>query len=236
MHLTQNFARGYFGENPCRRARPAPAPKSADNSRRFQSDSPSIFPPFFSHFQSRLSVVAGFAQALEIAPVGKHGPVPPVGRDVIHHRGPGPVPGISGRIPRSADAAERLPQELRRAKIVRPDGQAVPTVVLRRDLAGRFGWLVSRTISITGQGRAPRVPAGPERLQNHGLSPPGERKSQNRRSPRVGEIIGSGFWSTGPVRYSRLSPHGRPGSKPSGASRKYPPGRGGSSAAGRLDR
>ena len=64
---------------------------------------------------------------------------------MVHHGGPGPD------APLSALAAERLPQELRRAKVTRPNRQAVPAVVLRRYPAASFDRLMLVTIALSCQ-------------------------------------------------------------------------------------
>ena len=141
------------------------------------------FPSFFCLLPCRFLVMASFAQALVVGRVDEQRPAPPVGLDVVHHRCPGAVPGVSGRILRGALAAERLPQELRRAQVVRPDRQAVPAVIFRRDPARGFLGLVLGTVPLPGQGGTPRVSARPERLQGHGLSPPGKTKSAQATTP-----------------------------------------------------
>ena len=189
---------------------PAPAPgrpRLPRVSRSDRSKRPPVFARFLGHLPGRLAVVAGFTQALQVAPVDKAGPVPSVGRDVIHHRGPG-TPAVPGTLP-----APRLRHELTGPQVVRPDGQAVPAVPLGGHPALRPLGLVLGAVSLAGERPASRVPAGSERLHGHGLSPPGKTKSRHRRPPVSGWIIGTGSESTGPVRYPPSSPSGSPGSR-----------------------
>ena len=122
------------------------------------------FPSFFCLLPCRFLVMASFAQALVVGRVNKQPPVPAMGLDVVHHRSPGTVAGISWRILSGALPAKRLPQELSRTQVICPDRQAVPAMPLGGDPAARFYGLVLGAISITGQRRASRVPAWPERL------------------------------------------------------------------------
>ena len=176
---------------------PAPVPSRACRCGRSlpprtESQIPAPVSPFFGLFSGRFAVVAGLAQALVVSRVDELAPVPPVWYDVVHHRGPDAVPGITWRIPRGALAAERLPQELRRAQVVRPDGQAVPAVVLPPRLGGALSgacaWGSTPPGSgphILGAGMAGAV-SGP------GLSPPGKQKSARATTPDHRVIIGSG--------------------------------------------
>ena len=159
-HCDANFLipGGGCKESPQARACPAHAPKRPAASRGLPGSKPSVFPPLPGHLPGGLLVVMMLAQALMVSGVDEQPPVPPMGLHMVHHRGPGSdtTPGTL--------AAERLPQQLRRAQIIRPDGQAVPAVVLRRPAAGRLFWLVDRTPALPGEGRTSGVPAGPERL------------------------------------------------------------------------
>ena len=148
--------------------------------------------------------MAALAQALVVGRVDEQRPAPPVRLDVVHYRGPDTVTTLG------ALAAERLPQELRRAQVVRPDRQAVPAVILRRDPARGFLRLVLGTVPLPGQGGTPRVSARPERLQGHGLSPPGKTKSAQATTPDCSGCHRLRRWSlwtrAQALRYSRGSP------------------------------
>ena len=78
-----------------------------------------------------------------------------------------------------------LTQQLCRPQVVRPDRQAVPAMPLGGNSALRLCGLVLGAVSIPGQRRASRMPARSERLQGHGLSPPGKTKSLRRHVPRL---------------------------------------------------
>ena len=139
------------------------------------------------------------AQALVVCRIDEQLPFAPMGRDMIHHRGPG-ANSPAGTLP-----APGLPQKLDGPQIVGPDGQTVPGVVLRRRPTGRLPGLVSGTIPLPGEFRTPRMPARSERLHGHGLSPPGKTKSRHRCFP-MREVIGTGLQrSTGHLRYSRCT-------------------------------
>lgn len=103
---------------------------------------------------------------------------------MVHHGSPGPD------APPGALTAERLPQELRGTEVVRPEGKAVPAVVLRRCTPWRFFRLVSWAVPIPGQFPASWMSAGTERLHGHGLSPPGKTKSaQANDNPSLGSVM-----------------------------------------------
>ena len=182
--------------------------QASRRSCRFRAlKTPPVLPFFRRHFEGSFAIVAGLAQALQIVPVDKAGPVTPVGLDVIHHRGPGPY-APSGALP-----APWFPHELIGPQIVCPDGQVVPAVPLSGHPAFRPLGFVLGTPALTGEFLAPRMPARSERLHGHGLSPPGKTKSQHRRPPVWGLIIGTGSQSTGPVRYPPSSPSGNLGNR-----------------------
>ena len=108
--------------------------QASRRSCRFQAlKMPPVLPFFRRHFEGSFAIVAGLAQALQIVPVDKAGPVTPVGLDVIHHRGPGPY-APSGALP-----APWFPHELIGPQIVCPDGQVVPAVPLSGHPAFRLG-------------------------------------------------------------------------------------------------
>lgn len=182
-------------------ARAAPRLWAGDASRRLRCrffSSPELFP-------RRLLVVMPLAKALVVGRVYKQRPVPAVRPDVIHYRGPRPVPGITRRICPRTLSAPRLSQQLRRAQGIRPDRQRVPRVVPCTGAALMPG-LVPRTPAVPRQLRTPCVPAGPERLLRHGLSPPRYRRKQKAGTndhARFALITGSGFQSSGLVRYPR---------------------------------
>lgn len=168
------------------------------------------FPSFFCLLPCRFLVMASFAQALVVGRVDEQRPAPPVGLDVVHHRCPGAVPGVSGRILRGALAAERLPQELRRAQVVRPDRQGCTSCDIPprpgEGLSGACAW----DSTPPGSGGTPRVSARPERLQGHGLSPPGKTKSAQATTPDCSGCHRLRRWSlwtrAQALRYSRGSP------------------------------
>ena len=130
--------------------------------------------------------MASLAEALQVAYVRKQRHVATVRDNVVHHRGLGPAPSLG------ADPAERLPEELIRPEIIRPQRQAVQLVPLG-GLSPLCLWLlVLGAVPGLGQGSTPRVPTWPERLLSHGLSPPGGKtKSQHpTNSPRLGNHVG----------------------------------------------
>lgn len=102
---------------------------------------------------------------------------------MVHHPGPG-TDALSRAL-----AAERLPQELRRTKILCPYGHAVPAVPVGGGAARRFWGLMSRTVSLPRQFWASRVSTGPGRLQGHGLSPPGKTKSAQAINTQSGSLM-----------------------------------------------
>lgn len=166
--------------------------QASRRSCRFRAlKTPPVLPFFRRHFEGSFAIVAGLAQALQIVPVDKAGPVTPVGLDVIHHRGPGPY-APSGALP-----APRLPQELIGPQVVRPDGQTVPAVPLGGHPAPRPLRLMLGAVSLSGELRASWIPAWSERLHGHGLSPPGKTKSQSPTTSHAGIMSGSGSQSTG---------------------------------------
>ena len=116
-----------------------------ERGRSFSTLKALVFLSFFGHFPGCFSVVTALAQALVVPWVYEHLPVSPVRFHMIHHRGPGPD------APLSALAAERLPQELRWAKVTRPNRQTVPAVVLRRYPAASFDRLMLVAVPISGQ-------------------------------------------------------------------------------------
>ena len=132
-----------------------------------------IFRSILPQFPCRFAAVAGVAQAFQIAPVGELVPVALVVHDVVHVRCPHP-PAMLG-----ADAAERLPQELRGPKVVGPLRRLVhPAPALGLLAAVRFPLgSVGVTVSTRYQDAAPWMLARPERLHCHGLSPPGKIKN-----------------------------------------------------------
>ena len=131
--------------------------KPAVQRRRTASNTP-VFPPFFGHLFGGLPVVAGLAKALVVGRVNEQRPVPTVGPDVVHHRGPG-TDAPPGALP-----TPWLPQELGRAQVVGPDGQAIPAVPLGGDPPGRFAGLMLGAVPLPGEGRASGMAARPERL------------------------------------------------------------------------
>ena len=155
--------------------------QASRRSCRFRAlKTPPVLPFFRRHFEGSFAIVAGLAQALQIVPVDKAGPVTPVGLDVIHHRGPGPY-APSGALP-----APWFPHELIGPQIVCPDGQAVPAVPLGGYPASRPLGLVPRAPALTVELRAPRVPAGPERLIGQGYHLLAKQKAPKPRHPRFG--------------------------------------------------
>ena len=131
--------------------------------------------PSFGHFQGRLAVMAGLAQALQVAPVDEAGPVSPMWLDVIHHGSMGTA------APPGALPAEGLIQELRGPKVIRPClGLIHPVPLGALPPLGLLGFVL-RTVPLPGQVWAARLAARSERLQGHGLSPPGKTKSRHRR-------------------------------------------------------
>ena len=160
--------------------------------------------PSFGHLQGCLAVMTGLTKALKISPVGEDDPVSPMWLDVVHHGGTGAA------APPGALPAERLIQELRGPKVIRPRLGLIHPVPLGALPPLCLLGFVLRAVTLPGQVRAARLAARPERLQGHGLSPPGKTKSRHRRFP-TGEVIGTGSESTGPVQYPPSSLSGSPG-------------------------
>ena len=77
--------------------------------RRNAASNPARFCPEIPLFPRCLGVVVPLAERLQIPLVHKQRPVSPVRDDVVHDRGAG------AKALRRTDAAERFPQELRRA-------------------------------------------------------------------------------------------------------------------------
>lgn len=115
--------------------------------------------------------MAAVAQALQVPRRREECPVAPVGRDVVHIRGPDTQTAL-GTL-----AAERFPQELRRPECLGPGRQTVPVVPRGAFSAlGRLGPMVI-TPAIAGQIVATRFAAWPQGFLCHGLSPPGKTKT-----------------------------------------------------------
>ena len=133
--------------------------------------------------------MASFAQALVVGRVNKQPPVPAMGLDVVHHRGPG-VYAPSGALP-----APRLPQELIGPQVVRPDRQAVPAMPLGGGPPLRLYGLVLGAVSIPGQRRASRMPARPERFLCHRAITSGqiENARANDSTRKSGESLALAF-------------------------------------------
>lgn len=130
--------------------------------------------------------VAGVAQALEIAPVSKHRPVPLVVPDVIH------VGGGSAQASPGTLTTEWLTEQLAGTEIVRPHRQAVPPMPGGGLPAGSLPGLMVWTPAVSGQRRASWVAARAQRLLCHGLSPPSKTKSA--RATTQPPWVGYGLW------------------------------------------
>lgn len=126
------------------------------------------------------------AQALEIAPVGEHRPIPLVIPDVVH------VGGGSAQAPPGTLSAERLAEQLAGTEIVRPHRQAVPPMPGGGLPTGRLPGLMIRTPAVPGQRRASWVTARAQRFLCHGLSPPSKTKSA--RATTQPPWVGYGLW------------------------------------------
>lgn len=99
-------------------------------------------------------------------------------------------------------SAERLTQELLRSELIRPNGQQIKLVVLRRRPSAILR-LVLWTPAVTGKGRTSGMLTRSQRLLAHGLSPPNAKSRSRRHTHCV--IIGSGLNSTGHGLYPRCS-------------------------------
>ena len=120
---------------------------------------------------------------------------------VISHLG-----GRRPQAPAGALPAEGLPQELAGTEIVRPNLPRVPPPPRRRFLGpGLLLRPVGGAVAVPGQLAAPRMPAGPDRLHGHGLSPPGKTKSLNRHA-RILRIMWLRLIGSGSNRYSGTAP------------------------------
>lgn len=159
---------------------PRPCPGADVAFRQHDGLNSRVFSPLLSCLSGRLPVVTGLAQALQVGTVSEAGPVPSVGLDVVHHCGLG-THTPSGTLP-----APWLAHELIGPQIVCPDGQAVPAVPLGGYPASRPLGLVPRAPALTGELRAPRVPAGPERLIGQGYHLLAKQKAPKPRHPRFG--------------------------------------------------
>ena len=185
--------------------------QASRRSCRFRAlKTPPVLPFFRRHFEGSFAIVAGLAQALQIVPVDKAGPVTPVGLDVIHHRGPGPY-APSGALP-----APWFPHELIGPQIVCPDGQVVPAVPLSGHPAFRPLGFVLGTPALTGEFLAPRMPARSERLHGHGLSPPGKQKNARASLSTIAVLTGSGVVRSGLGQYQPVFRFCISGNKPEG--------------------
>lgn len=112
------------------------------------------------------------AQALQVIAVGEPAPVALVVHDVVH------IGGQCTNATPGTLSAERLPQKLRRAEIIHPFWRPVhPAPGLRLFAALAVLGLMCWAVAVTGQRTASWMPTRPERLQGHGLSPPGKTKS-----------------------------------------------------------
>lgn len=118
------------------------------------------FTPFFRPLPGRLDVVVTLAKALVIGWVDKLGPVAPERDHVVGHRGVDPFT-LSGALP-----AERLPEELCRPQDLCPDGQVVPTVILRACPPVVLGPVLVAPAR-AGHLRAPRMLTRSQRFTGH---------------------------------------------------------------------
>ena len=161
----------------------------------------SVFQTGFCLFLGCLLVVMVFAQTLVVGWIHKQCPVAPKGLDVIHHRGPGTNTSL-GTFP-----AKGLPQELGRTQVLCPDRQTVPGMPLGRDPSACLGGLMLGAVSITGQGRTSRMPAGPERLLCHWAITSGQNKKRPSLRPPQRAVKWLRRWSlwtlAQALRYSR---------------------------------
>lgn len=154
----------------------------------------------FPHFPHRLSAVAAVAKALQIAPVAEPVPVALVIDDVVNVCSACPSPALC------ALAAKRLTHQLRRAQILSPlvgEVHPAPGLCFFAALVCSL-WLVLLTVAIAHQLAAAWMPAWSERLQGHGLSPPGKTKSLHRHKP-LSRFMWRRLKGAGANRYSRWS-------------------------------
>lgn len=116
------------------------------------------------------------------------------------------VGGWHPQSPAGALPAEGLPQELAGSQVVRPNLPGVPPPpgrCLRR--SGRWRRPVGRAVAIPGQLPTPWMPAGPDRLHCHGLSPPCKTKSPNQHA-RISRIMWLRLMGSGSNQYSETAP------------------------------
>ena len=177
LKLFSPGGRGLQGSRPahaCGRGRMCMRPKLPLSAPGADLQSPALLPAF----RHGLTAVAGMAEALQVPPVREHRPVPVVRLHMIHVRGPGAVPGISGRIPSGALPAERLPQELGGPQVIRPfrGGIHPPPGLGRLAAPSAVFRLVGRAVSVRDQDAASRVPARPQGLLCHRAITSGQNK------------------------------------------------------------
>lgn len=115
--------------------------------------------------------MARVAERLQVTAIREERPVPTVGHDVVHVRGPHSS-ALLGTGP-----AIGLTQELVWAEIVRPLRRSIQTVPCGAVGAALIFGLVGSTVAVRHQDAASWMPAWSQRLPAHGLSPPGKQKT-----------------------------------------------------------
>lgn len=116
---------------------------------------------------------------MQIASIRELRPVSVVRLHMVHIRGPGADTTLC------TFPTKRFPQKLLGSQIIHPlrrEIHPVPGLGLLAAPGAVFG-LVGCTVSTRHQDAAARMPARSERLQGHGLSPPGKTKSPPRQQP-----------------------------------------------------
>lgn len=140
------------------------------------------------------------AQALKIAFIAKLCPVSAMVNDVVNIRRSRAQPSLRAR------AAERLSHQLRRSQLVPPFRRKVhpsPRLGLLAALAARC-WSMLVAIAVAHQLAASWLPARPEWLHAHGLSPPCKNKSPHRQS-RFSRVLRRRLMGSGSSQHLRSS-------------------------------
>lgn len=166
------------------RVRPR-VPESGTIQRRLSGS----FLPSFCH---RLTAMTRVAERLQVTAIREERPIPTVGHDVVHVRGPHSS-ALLGTGP-----AIGLTQELVWAEIVRPLRRSIQTVPCGAVGAALIFGLVGSTVAVRHQDAASWMPAWSQRLPAHGLSPPGKQKTpETMATLALGNIMGSGVQRSG---------------------------------------
>lgn len=158
------------------RAQPRIHGRAPERGRSLRQKSGLFVSPFLPLFPHSLFRMARVAQALKIGRVREQRPVPLVIPNVVHIGGPGTDASSIALL------AERLPQKLAGAQLIRPDRQTVPAVPRGGLPPGCLLRSMPGTPAVTGQYGTTWMPAGTQGFACHGLSPPRNRAKQ--KTPR----------------------------------------------------